>query len=67
MTAYRRIHRIGPFESVPIALVEAWDAARKAKAAEAPIRPVAPILTTSWVGRGGPVVSLGDALATLGG
>ena len=67
VTAYRRIHRIGPFESVPIALVEAWDAARKAKAAEAPIRAMASIPATNCEYRGRPVLSLGEALGTLGG
>ena len=66
VTAYRRIHRIGPFESVPIALVEAWVADQRAKAAEAPGRPVASIPATSCEYRGRPVLSLGEALGTLG-
>lgn len=63
---YRRIHGIGPFESVPIALVEAWDAERKAKAAEATGRPVASIPATTSEYRGRPVGSLREVLGTLG-
>ena len=64
---YREAHDIPAYTSMDMDLVRAWDAERRAKAAEPPSRPVVPILTTSWVGRGGPVVSLGDALANFAG
>ncbi|NBT27021.1 MAG: hypothetical protein EBT09_10800 [Actinobacteria bacterium] len=67
VTSYRRIHGLRAFESVPIALVEAWVADQRAKAAEPPSRPVASIPATNCEHRGRPVLSLGEALGTLGG
>ena len=66
VTTYRRIHGIGAFQSVPVELIEAWVAERKAKAAEAVGRAVAPMPATSCEYRARPVVSLGAVLSTLG-
>jgi len=64
---YREAHGIPAYTSMDMELVRAWDAERRAKAAAPPSRPVAPISVTPSAYRGGPVVSLGDALANFAG
>jgi hypothetical protein len=64
--AYRVEKRIPAFTSIDMDLVRAWDAERKAKAAEATGRPVASIPATTSEYRGRPVGSLREVLGTLG-
>ena len=64
--AYRVEKRIPAFTSIDMERVRAWDAERKAKAAEATGRPVASIPATTSEYRGRPVGSLREVLGTLG-
>ena len=62
---YREAHGIPAYTSMDMDLVRAWDAERRAKAAEAPSRLVAPIPPTTCEYRDRPVMTMAGAIATF--
>ena len=62
---YREAHGIPAYTSMDMDLVRAWDAERRAKAADAVSRPFASIPATSCEYRGRPVMTMAGAIATF--